>query len=479
MSPSKFEILDPNDLDRIHDASLRILETVGVSIARNETAIKLLQDAGAIFDEKKRIAKIPAQQVESSLKKIPKGGRIYCGRNRKHDIDTDKQICFRGAATADHIYDPDTNEHRPVIKKDLMNIVRLCDALENIGIVLAPTPHDQSARSMGQYMLEVMLNHTEKHVGVPTYGGNSTRDMIKMASIVAGGMEELTRRPIISGIVAPSSPLTLDRDLIESVIEFASHSIPIEIGGMPISGSTAPVTLAGAIAQANAENIAVAVLAQLVNDRVPLRFYAETVSLDPRTGMPCCGSVERAMMNAAMVQLCKGRYGVETWVMGGLSDSMIHDEQAGYERVMNMMLAALSGANGITVLGTLESCLTISQQQLVIDNEIAGAVRRCLRGIEVNDETLAISEIKNVGPGGHYLARKHTLQHISQEHYILRITNRKLRNQWIASGSMDIAAVARREAKRILETHMVEPLNKETQRQLSKIVHDAETNSIH
>ncbi len=168
---------------------------------------------------------------------------------------------------------------------------------------------------------------------------------------------------------------------------------------------------------------------------------------------------------------------MEAFASGGVSDSKISDQQAGYERMANMLLPALAGAHGITSLGNLESYLTVSPPQLVIDNEIAGMILRGQSGIEVNDETLAVDVIKKVGPGGHYLTQKHSLKHI-EELYIPELADRKTGGEWRKAGSKDILQRAKEKAKKLLETHKPEPLEKEIQKELKKIVKEAEKEAL-
>ncbi|MFQ6003492.1 MAG: trimethylamine methyltransferase family protein, partial [Candidatus Zixiibacteriota bacterium] len=178
--------------------------------------------------------------------------------------------------------------------------------------------------------------------------------------------------------------------------------------------------------------------------------------------------------NVATAQLAH-YYGLPSRGTGGGTESKIPDIQAGFEKAMTLMMAALAGINFIyDAAGVLESSLTASYEQAVIDNEICGMVSRALRGIKISDETLAIDVIEDVGPGGQYLTQRHTLEHLKKEHYLPIIINRQKREKWERAGSKDLRETAREEAKRILKEHQPEPLDHDIEEELKKIVKEVE-----
>jgi len=443
-------------------------------VVREETSLKLLEEVGAKVDAKRKLVKIPQHLIHEILRKIPKGGRTHYGRNPKYDVKTGYHLCFRAGSPVPYTYDIDTGEHRFATKKDLEDTVRLIDGLSNLHVCFQPyTISDVPAEVIPQHTAEVMLRNTEKPIGMVTFGRKGAKDFIRMAAAVVGGIEELIKRPVIEVCCEPTSPLQIDQLQLEMLIEFAKHKLPIEIAGMPTAGSTAPMSLAGTLAQVNAEHLCMILIAELVSPGVRVQVNAMPGVMDPRTGLSTYGAIERMLLQVAMIQLYRSRYGMEVFASGGVSDSKIPDEQAGYERMANMLLPALAGVHGITSLGNLESYLTVSPAQLVIDNEIAGTILRGLSGIEVSDETLAVDMIRKVGPGGHFLSEKHTLQHI-KELYIPELADRKTRGDWRDTGSKDILQRAKEKVKKILEAYRPEPLEEEVQEELSRIVREAE-----
>jgi trimethylamine--corrinoid protein Co-methyltransferase len=475
---NRLEILTKNEIENIHYASLKVLETVGMVVGE-ETSLTLLAEAGANVDHKRKLAKIPQYLIHEMLKRIPKGGRTHYGRKPEYDVSTDEQTCFRGSSTAPYTYDIFTGEHRFATKKDLANTVRLIDGLSNIHICFQPyTISDVPKETISQHTAEAMLKNTQKPIGIAAFGLRGVRDVIKMAAIVAGGVEELIKRPIVEATCEPVSPLQLDKLQLEMLIEFAKHKLPIEIAAMPAVGSTAPMTLAGTLVQANAEHLCMILIAQLINPGNRVEVNAMPGIMDPRTGINAYGAIERMLVQVAMIQLYRSFYGIEAFASGGVSDSKVSDEQAGYERMANMLLPALAGAHGITGIGCLEAYLTTSPAQLVIDNEIAGMILRGLKGIEVNEETLALDAIRKVGPRGNFLREKHSLQHLRKELYIPELADRKTREEWQKIGAKDILQRAKEKAKQILETHEPEPLEKDIQEELRKIVKEAEKEAL-
>jgi len=464
----KYELFRQEELRDLHDASIEILERTGMVVVE-DTCFRLLQDAGAVVDLASRVVKVPRYLVKEGIEKTPKGGRVHYGRTSKCDFMTGNGLFFRGGTLGPYVLDIRTGAHRPATKKDLEYLVRIFDAMEGIQCVMFPcSPCDIPVESLSQQIAEVTLENTTKPVGMVAFGRESARDIIRMAALVAGGMEELTKRPIVQLLCEPSSPLKLDQRQCENLVEFARHGLPLEMASMPAMCSTAPATYAGVIAQVNAEHLCMILLAQLINPGTPVSLNACTGCIDPKTGLNSYGAVERVLLNAAVVQLWGSFYGLETYASAALTDSKTHDEQAGYERMMNMLLPALAGVDMITTLGYLESYLTISPEQIVIDNEIADMIRKILDGMEINQETLATDVISKVGPGQHFLAQKHTLKHAG-ELFIPKIANRSTREEWKRRGEADVARVARREAVRVLESHQPEPLERGIQRGLHEI----------
>ncbi|HET90238.1 MAG TPA: trimethylamine methyltransferase, partial [Chloroflexi bacterium] len=278
----------------------------------------------------------------------------------------------------------------------------------------------------------------------------------------------LRERPIVSFITSwMVSPLLFAADVTTLLIETCRQSIPVVLSAAPMAGSTAPVTLAGMLAQLTAEQLSGVVLTQLVRRGAPLLIGPIPAAADMKTGRYLGGSAEFGLANAAMAQIAQF-YNLPIYNSAGMTDAKIPDVQAGFEKAMSAVLAALAGSNFVHhAAGMLENMNTVAAEQFVIDNDILGMAMRVVRGIEVNDETLALDAIDAVGPGGHYLMAEHTLRHMRSEFYYPSVVvDRQGREQWEQDGGLDARQRARQLARDILAHHQPEPLDPTIVRQI-------------
>jgi len=282
-----------------------------------------------------------------------------------------------------------------------------------------------------------------------------------MCERVAGGPEALRERPIVSFITSwMVSPLKFATDVTTLLIETCRQRIPVVLSAAPMAGSTAPVTLAGTLAQLTAEQLAGVVLTQLVERGAPLLIGPIPATADMKTGRYLGGAAEFGLMNGAMAQMGQF-YRLPIYNSAGMTDAKMPDVQAGFEKGMSTVLAALAGSNFIHhAAGMLENMNTVTAEQFVIDNDILGMAMRVVQGIEVNDETLALEVIDEVGPGGHYLIADHTLRHMRSEfYYPSAVVDRQGWDMWQQDGGLDARERAREIARDILANHWPEPLD--------------------
>ncbi|MDH5437997.1 MAG: trimethylamine methyltransferase family protein [Candidatus Bathyarchaeota archaeon] len=471
----QLRILTSDELCEIHLATLEILERVGVKVSEQK-ALRMLGEAGAHIDVKEKIARIPEYLVEDAIKKAPSGFTLF-GRDSKYKLRLqDRRVYFSMGGQSVNVLDLETGKRRASTLKDCEDFCRLADALENIHHASSSVvrPRDVPDSVAHVYELLAGFRNTTKTVDGEIYGQDVAMDSIRMASVVAGGEEELKKRPLLLGFHNPVSPLQLSEKLMEGLMVYAKYKQPILIAPEAQAGATAPVTLAGLLAQQNAEVLSGIVVAELVNPGAPVLYGTVSTIMDMKTGNLAYGAIEAGLINVVTGQLAH-YYGLPSRGTGGGTESKIPDIQAGFEKAMTLMMAALAGINFIyNAAGTLESTLTASYEQAVIDNEICGMVSRALRGVEISDETLAIDVIEDVGPGGQYLDQRHTLEYLKREHYLPKIINRERMERWERAGSKDLREVAREEAKRILKEHRPEPLDRGVEEDLKKIVKEVE-----
>lgn len=468
-----FEYFTKEEIDKIHNATLEVLEKVGVKI-EEENALKLLDSIGADVDFTKKIAKIPPHIVKEAIKNSPKS-ILFAGRDSKFDLRLEgKRVHFGLGEGAIEYLDSETNSIRPSTISDAENASKLADALPNIDFVMPLfTAQDVPKQVMPLYDLYTALTNTEKPVMVVDFGLDANY-LIKLASIIVGGEQELKKKPLLGVYSEPVSPLTHAKEHTRNLMIFAKAELPIVYIPSPASCSTAPATMAGAIVQSNAETLSGNVIAQFTKKGARFIYGADTSLMDQRTGVFSYGAPEWMIVNLAMAQL--GRYyNLPIWSTGGCSDSKILDGQATLEAALSLFIAASSGANLIHDVGSyLNFGLTGSLELVTICDEIASMITYLLKGIEVNDETLALDVISKVGPGGHFLTQKHTIDHLRKEHWMPTLLDRQMRESWVKNGSKDLLERAREKTKEILSNHNPNPLSKDIEKELQNNLKDIE-----
>jgi len=467
MGRASLNLLSKDELDNIHETTLEILENPGLIIP-SKRALEILERAGANVNHEKNSVTIPSNIVEEALKKAPKTIR-YGARKPNYDILLEKkETYFTTDGYGVFIRDIETGERRSSTNEDLAKWARITDSLSKIHVLwpsVMPTELPDHLQRI--YALVTSLNNTEKHVEGYAIDAREARYEIEIAAAVVGGMEKLKRRPIISAVQCPIAPLKFDKGLTDAVIEFAKAGIPVVPLSMPMAGQTGPATLAGTLAVTSAEILGSLVISEFANPGAPVLYGACPGNIDFRTGT-LVTSPEYGLVNTGLAYLAR-YYDLPSEICGGCSGSKVVDAQAAYERTLTLTSAILAGPDLVVGMGGLEDAKTMAPELLVIDNEVLEGILRLVRGFEVNDETLALDIIRKVGPGGHYLTQKHTVDHI-KDHWTPKISDRKAYDAWLKAGAKDIVTVAREKVKEILATHKPEPIPKDIQKEISQII---------
>ena len=431
-----YRALSDKDIENIHDTSIKILTRVGFEISF-PPALELLQKHGAAVDYSKNRVYLTREIISRCIKQAPAEFTFYGLEEGKEIVLGGKRVHFGTGGKALYVLDRN-RKRRPAVLQDIENFGRLADKLEYVDFFIIPThPHDININSIDINEFYHALRSTGKPVMGGVFSKEGLEKVIEMASIIAGSPEELRRRPFVGFITAITSPLKIEDDRADILIETAKHGLPLVTSTAPIAGATAPVTLAGTLALQNAEALMGVILSQLANPGTPVFYSAVPCTMDMRSGSFLMGSIESGLMNAAVTQMAH-YYRLPCYVTVGVADSKIPDAQAAYESAATCMLAALAGGNFIhQAFGFLDGALTISYGQFVIDNDIVGSCLRTLRGIETNPETLAFDVIASVGPGGNFLAQKHTVEYMRTESYRPRVSNYQDYQSWLNAGGKD------------------------------------------
>ncbi|MBE9514686.1 MAG: trimethylamine methyltransferase family protein, partial [Chloroflexi bacterium] len=278
------------------------------------------------------------------------------------------------------------------------------------------------------------LDNTTKHVMGGVYTLEGVKNVIRMAEIVAGSAQALRQRPLISMIACVISPLTIDKTYGDLLVTIARNGIPVACPAEPLCGATSPVTLAGNLLIQTVDSLMGVMLTQIANAGTPVIFGSVATSTDLRNLRYLAGSIEMGLLNAAGAQMAQF-YELPFYATGGMTDSKTLDAQSGYESALTALLCALSGANFIhDAAGLMEFAMTVCYEKYVIDNEMLGMVMRAVDGIRIDDDTLAFDLIKQVGPGGNFVAARHTRRFMRSEHYQPTLSDRDSREDWEADG---------------------------------------------
>ena len=291
--------------------------------------------------------------------------------------------------------------------------------------------------------------------------------------MIAGGESELRKKPYTFTTDNPVAPLHHDRDQMDGALLFASYGLPIDFTSEPQAGATSPVTLAGLLAQQTADVISGITIVQLANPGNPVWYGTCGSIMDMKVGRIAIGAIEMGLINVASAQIAHF-YNIPCRGTASATDSKTLDIQAGYEKALTLTMAVLGGVNKIFYPGTMEGALTVSKESLVIDDEIIGELYRTLEGINVNADTLALGVIDKVGPGGHFLGQRHTMQFLKTEHYIPPLADRLTRDKWELEGSKGVAEKAYEKVQKIIAEHKVDPLDSAAEAELERIVREVE-----
>ncbi|MDF1500053.1 MAG: trimethylamine methyltransferase family protein [Anaerolineales bacterium] len=464
----QYQPLTAPQVQQIHDASLRILQQTGVQV-ENPQALELFKAAGTQV-EGKRVRLTPSI-IEDAVASAP-SEFLLAGRDAKHDLELGgKRVYVGTGGSALQVLDLSTGFVRGATLEDVGLMARIVDALNFIHFYLIPIyPTDLPMETVEVNKFYRALANTTKHVQGGAYSLEGIRDVIEMGEHVAGSPEALRERPLISFITSwVVSPLQFESSVTALLLEVCQNRLPVVLSAAPIAGLTAPVTLAGMLAQSNAEQLAGLTLTQLAQPGAPVLMGPIPATADMYSGKFLAGSVEFGLANAAISQLTQF-YQIPNYNSAGLTESKLPDIQAGIEKASSTMQVVLAGSNFIHhAAGMLEDMSTVAYEQLVIDNEMLGMAMRAVQGIEVNEETLAVDIIDSVGPGGHYLLEDHTVEHLRGEHYFPSLVmNRHARDQWEQEGSLDARDRARYIATQILASHDPEPLPAEVESWIRK-----------
>jgi len=468
---AQYSRLSPEQCQKLHNASLEILSRTGARL-HDQEAIDLLKSAGASVSEGNRV-RIPVGLVEKAFTTVPKRVTLY-DRNGQAAMFLEEGRCYYGPGSdCLNIIDHRSEEHRKPVLQDVVEAMRVCDALPYIDFVMSMfLPSDVPEMVSDRYQMEAILNNTTKPIIYVTNEFSGCVDDVEMAEAVAGGPEALKLRPFAACYINVTSGLQHNDDALQKLLFLAGKGLPALYIPVSIGGINAPITPAGGVAFDNAGVLVGLVLSQLKREGAPFIMTGMGgASLDMSTMVgPYCEPENRGIGHALA-----HHYKLPMFGMGGCSDSKMVDQQAAAEAALTMMTETLGGAHLIHDLGYLESGLTGSLAQLVICNEIVGWIEKVMAPVEISDETLALDLIDEIGPDGSYLDTDHTMDHF-RERWYPNVFERGNYDQWLDFGGLSLGRRAAKRVDTILEEHQPELLPEDLQKELKAIVKRAEDN---
>lgn len=411
MAPVPLRLLSTGDLDRIHEASLQILERTGM-LVDHPRALEMLAGAGARVDAATRRVRFPAHLVERSLATVPREF-TYHGREEAFDrtISVESDLVARVPGGATNYIDLDGGANRRATIADWREFGHLVDALPNIDLVTTLHCGDVPASTADLHSLRALLESQRTCIVHNAFTAANQLRLFEMLVAVAGSREALAARPFMHQQASVISPLFLNEDDTEQILVACEWGIPLDLPLMSIAGISSPITVAGTLAQANAEYLGTVVLAQVARPGHPMAYFVDPVVGDMRTGAAVFAAPETALLVAAISQLGTERYGLPTQAIGLDSDGFSMG-QTMFQKAQMLAFQILAGGRHVVGAGSVESCMALSPLQLVIDDELMAIARRWRHGIEVSDATLALGAIDRVGPRGSFLDDDHTLDNL-------------------------------------------------------------------
>lgn len=435
---------------RIHEASLEILETVGIKV-RNERAREIYAKHGCNVDAQTLVVKIPRNIVEECRKSyVPT--YTFTAQDPKFDIvlPDNRPVIITGSS-APNVIDPKTGEERRATSADIANIAFLLNELPGFDVFSISTLADDAPK--GQFAISRFypaLKNCKKPVRSNTPSISDLEDVLELGYIIAGSKEAYMERPFINHHYCPVvSPLTMDVESTESIIYLTEHGLPVYGTIVPNAGMTSPMSLTGTLVLGNAEFLALSTLIQMIRPGAPMIYAVLSTVADMRTGNYAPGAVETGILQTAHTEMARF-YGVPSGGYIGLTNSHTNDAQSGYETGINTTAAVMAGTDMFNMGGLLGSLMAFDFAKAVIDNEIALMLKRIKRGVEFSEENMCLDLIKEVGCGGTYMDLDHTMDNMRTTAVIPKVANRDPRGRWIDAGKPDSHERAMKEAVRIL-----------------------------
>ncbi len=446
-----FEYFSSDQIEQIHEATLTIMETIGLDFAYTP-ARDLFAGAGCKIDGQRVF--FPKKLVEEQVKKAPSQFTLHARNPDKNVVIGGDHIAFMPCYGAPFVHDMDKGRRQGTLE-DYHNFAKLAFENPHIDITggMMTEPNDVPVDQRNAERLYASMILSDKPFMGAGTGATDAEQTIEMASMVFGSREEMAKKPPFISILCSLTPLAFDDKMCGGIMEYAKAGMPQLISSLSMAGATSPVTMEGTLVVQNAEILAGIILAQLVRPGTPVVFAGSSSATAMRHGTLSIGAPEMAVNTAATAQMARF-YNLPVRGGGALTDAKTVDSQAAYESMMSMMAATTSGINFVLhAAGILEGYITASYEKFIIDCEICGMCKRIKKGEEITAEKLAMEAIHQVGPGGEYLTHPHTFKHFRQEFYAPTLEERNNFDVWTKKGNLTMEQRANAKFKELLKNY--------------------------
>jgi trimethylamine---corrinoid protein Co-methyltransferase len=467
------DILNSQEIKKIHDATLWIIEKVGVRFP-SKRALEIWAANGADVDHNKMVVRAKADLIDDAIRTCPS---VYplAARDPQQDLSLDGNHVYLGTdGCGVEVIDIQTGMRRVSSLQDVRDISRIADATEEVAFHWVPvSAQDKPPQTRGLHEIKAIWENSTKHVQTESiYSDKEARAAIEMAGLIAGGKDKLRQRPVLSLMQCSASPLGHDGGSVDAALIAAEYGIPTGFMTMAANLTTGPATLAGNLAVGNAEVIAGTALIQLAFPGAPVFYAAAQTASDLRTGAYTGGGPEDFLYGAA-TNVLSDFYGIPLSMGSFATGAKEPNWQAGIENSLSTFMASIVMSDMLLGVGFLHGSRIWSFSEMMLDCEIFSIIHKMMQGIIVDDETLALDTIAAVGPGGNFLAQKHTLRHM-HDLFLPQFMDRRPYNEW-ETRKDDARDWALEKARRFMKDHQPDPLDEKINVEMAKIISSLES----
>jgi len=464
----RLEILTPQEVKKIHDATLWIIEKVGVRFP-SQRALEIWAAHGAEVDHARMVVRASGELIEKALQTCPPAYSL-AARDPQQDLPLDGNHVFVGTdGCGVEVIDIQTGERRVSRLQDVRDIARIADATEQVGFHWVPvSAQDMPPETRGLHEIKAIWENSTKHVQTESvYNEREARAAVEMAALIAGGKEQLRKRPVLSLMQCSAPPLGHDGGSMDAALVAAEYGLPTGFMTMAANLTTGPATLAGNLAVGNAEVISGTALLQLAFPGAPVFYAAAQTASDLRTGGYTGGGPEDFLYGAA-TNVLSDYYNIPLSMGSFATGAKEPNWQAGIENSLSTFMASIVMSDMLLGVGFLHGSRIWSYAEMMMDCEIFSIIQKTMQGIVVDDETLALDTIAAVGPGGNFMTQKHTLKHM-RDVFLPQFMDRRPFNEWEARQD-DARDWALAKARTTLEKHQPDPLDEKISAEMAKII---------